>query len=75
MGNERNDIMKLYFINSRNEERLIGSGTEKECWNMIEQFLIQHDFKAYYYQTTETDTGLWIDVGSWSEFFEMRKES
>ena len=66
--------MKLYFVNSHEEYKLIGSGTEEECWEMIKQFLIQHDFKAYYYQTTQCKDGLWIDVGSWSDFFYIQNE-
>lgn len=66
--------MKLYFRNSRGQERMIAEPTdEKECYKEIQKFLDEHNFKSYYTRTwTEEDGSKWYDVGSWSEFFIVR---
>ena len=67
--------MKLYFRNSHGQERVIAEPTdEKECNKEIQKFLDEHNFKSYYTRTwTEPDGSEWYDVGSWSEFFIVRK--
>ena len=66
--------MKLYFRNSRGQERVIAEPTdEKECHKEIQKFLNEHNYKSYYTRTwTDTDGSKWYDVGSWSEFFIVR---
>ena len=68
--------MKLYFRNSRGEERIIAEPIdEKECHMEIQKFLDEHKFKSYYTRTwTEPDGSKWYDVGSWSEFFIVRSD-
>jgi hypothetical protein len=68
--------MKLYFRNSRGQERVIAEPTdEKECHIEIQKFLDEHNFKSYYTRTwTEEDGSKWYDVGSWSEFFIVRSD-
>lgn len=76
--------MKLYFRNSRNQERLIAEcETIQEVDTVIKQFLAEHNYKSYYiriwYEPEGTKTPYGIkeesrfiyDVGSWSEFFEL----
>ena len=68
--------MKLYFRNSRGEERMIAEPVDdKECHQEIQKFLDEHNFKSYYTRTwTEPDGSKWYDVGSWSEFFIVRSD-
>lgn len=68
--------MKLYFRNSRGEERVIAEPVnDKECSTEIQKFLEEHNFKSYYTITwTEPDGSKWYDVGSWSEFFVVRSD-
>lgn len=65
--------MVLYFKSSNGERREIGRGkSEKEIFQIINQFLEEHHFTSYY-------TRIWInpknplekvyDVGSHTEFF------
>lgn len=68
--------MNVYFENSHGEERLIGIGfTKDECYNIIDLFLDEHEYKSYYKRSWETDRELCVDVGSHSEFFYIREES
>ena len=76
--------MKLYFRNSRNQERLIAEcETIQEVNVAIKQFLEEHNYKSYYtriwyepegiktpYSIREESRFIY-DVGSWSEFFEL----
>lgn len=44
--------------------------TLQEIWDRIEQFLDDNNFKSYYKRVNaETDNSIWIDVGSYTEFF------
>lgn len=63
--------MKLYFQNSKGEEKLIVELTNKEeAIKEINKFLDSHNFKSYYMNVCEvTSNKIRIDVGSWSEFF------
>ena len=62
--------MKLFFQNSRGEERVIAEPSNREEVNKeINKFLDDHNYKSYYQNVCEDDNGrLRIDVGSWSEF-------
>lgn len=62
--------MKLIFQNSRGEERVIAEPQDKkEAVKEINKFLDDHNYKSYYMNVCEDDSGkLRIDVGSWSEF-------
>lgn len=68
--------MKLYFQNSKNELRLIGSpATEDEATQMINSFCDERNFKIYYTRgwmspTADKPTQI-IDVGSHTEFFRL----
>ena len=62
--------MKLYFENSKGEERLIAEcetvqDTEKE----ISKFLEDHNYNSYYSRIWGNDERIMVDVGSYSEFF------
>ena len=62
--------MKLFFQNSKGEERLIAKPANKEEVNKeINKFLDDHNFKSYYTRVWEADGRLMFDVGSWSEVF------
>lgn len=64
--------MKVEFENSKGERREIGtSDTTQGCFQIISDFLTEHNFKSYYTRVSETENEgeLWIDVGSHSEFF------
>lgn len=62
--------LKLFFQNSKGEERLIATPTNREEVNKeIDKFLDEHNFKSYYTRVWEADGRLIFDVGSWSEVF------
>ena len=65
--------MKLFFRNSDNELKTLGEPeTEQQAFNMIMDFLKDHNYKMYYCRTWVTEEGTRIyDVGSHSEFFEL----
>lgn len=65
--------MKLYFKNSRGEERLIAEcETVREAHKEINKFLDEHNFKCYYTRSWGDDKGVILDVGSHSEFFVIK---
>ena len=62
--------MKLFFQNSRGEERVIAEPSNREEVNKeINKFLDDHNFKNYYTRVWEDNGRLVFDVGSWSEVF------
>lgn len=62
--------MKLFFQNSKGEERLIAEPANREEVNKeINKFLEDHNFKSYYIRVLEADGRLIFDVGSHTEFF------
>lgn len=62
--------MKLFFQNSRDQERLIAEPNSKEeVIDAINKFLNEHNFKSYYTRVWEKEGRLVFDVGSHSEFF------
>lgn len=77
--------MKLYFRDSHCKDRLLAEcNTIQEVTKEISSFIKAHNFKSYYtriwYETKGTKTPYFIrdesrfiyDVGSYSEFFELR---
>ena len=62
--------MKLFFQNSRGEERVIAEPSNRgEVNKEINKFLDDHNFKSYYTRVCEADGRLVFDVGSPTEFF------
>ena len=43
--------------------------TKDEANNAIGKFLDENNYKYYYKRIFEDDGRIWIDFGSWSEFF------
>lgn len=65
----------VYFENSYGERRIIGVASSCRGANVIIlDFLKAHNYKSYYWRVTENENETCIDVGSWSEFFYIRKE-
>jgi hypothetical protein len=65
--------LKLYFLSSRGEERLIAEcETVQEAHKEIDKFLDEHNFKSYYTRSWSDEEGIMIDVGSHSEFFVIK---
>jgi len=66
--------MKLFFENSRGEQRQIAEGTPTECRQAMFTFLEEHNFKSYYQrETTLLNGDVQIDVGSHTEFFYLKR--
>ena len=62
--------MKLFFQNSKGEERVIAEPSNREeVVKEINKFLDDPNYKSYYMQVCEDNSRLMLDVGSWSEFF------
>ena len=63
-------MTRLFFQNSKGEERLIAEPLNREEVNKeINKFLDDHNFKSYYTRVWEENGRLKIDVGSHTEFF------
>ena len=71
-------IYTVYFINdSRGICRIIGKGRNyKQANKIIHKFLNFKNYKSHYWRTwrPDYDDTTWIDVGSWSEIFCIKKE-
>ena len=68
--------MKLFFQNSKGEERLIAEPANREEVNKeINKFLEDHNFKSYYTRVLEENGRLIFDVGSHTEFFILEEMS
>ena len=66
--------MKIYFENRYGERRLLGKrNTDEEVWQVINNFLTQHRYKAPYVRSWTENDETWYDVGSHSEFFVVIK--
>lgn len=62
--------MKLIFQNRFGEERLIAEPNSiQECYQEINTFLDNHNYKSYYTRMWEENGRIKLDVGSYSEFF------
>lgn len=69
------NIYKVYFVNSRGTSREIGKGrTLNQARKAIFRFLDNHHYYSPYQRIWEAEDGIWIDVGSWSEFFNIKEE-
>ena len=52
------------------KSRIIGDvETIKECYQIIMEFLNDHNYKSHYQRMWVEDNKVKVDVGSWSEFF------
>lgn len=66
--------MKVYFENSQGKKREIGQADNREkAFEIIENFLFEHNFTSYYTRYWEEDGYLKVDVGSHTEFFYISK--
>ena len=68
--------MIVKFQNSSGDEREIGRASdEKIAYQIINEFLADHNYKSYYMRSWITEDQVKIvDVGSWSEFFHIYLE-
>lgn len=65
--------MKLYFKNSRDEERLIAEcETVQDAHKEINKFLDERNFKCYYKRSWGNEEGVTIDYGSHTDFFKIK---
>ena len=63
--------MTVFFTNNKNKEQ-IGIGKDiEECYKIITTFLNENNYKSYYWRITKYPDHEWIDVGSYTEFFEV----
>lgn len=63
-------IGDFYFKRSNGERILLAENVnQKAAFAAMSKFLDDHNYKSYYTRTWEKDNELWMDVGSWSEFF------
>lgn len=67
--------MTLYFQSSNGNRCELGEYTTKKyIFKAINNFLDQHNYKSYYTRIWREGDEVWIDVGSWSEFFVVTDE-
>ena len=68
--------MRLTFKDSYDNERELGNfETEAQAYKCISEFLKEHNYKSYYTRVSHFPEYDLIDVGSWSEFFHLYKET
>lgn len=68
--------MKLYFINSYNERKLVKENVkENEVTKEISNYVasLNPNYKIYYFRSWSTKEGIMYDVGSHLEFFLLIK--
>ena len=69
--------MKIYkvFYKAGGATREIGKGRNlKKAQRVIYRFLEKNHYKAPYWRSWCDDYGYWYDVGSWLEYFNIKKE-
>lgn len=67
---DENRIGDFYFKRSNGERVLLAENVDLKVANVVmKQFLDDHNFKSYYTRVWERENELWMDCGSWSEFF------
>lgn len=60
----------FYFQRSNGERILLAENVDRSgAFAAMSKFLSDHNYKSYYTRTWEKGNELWMDVGSWSEFF------
>ena len=66
--------MKVYFRDSRGNQRLLKEVTTKEDAIMVmQEFVNDHNFKIYYTRCWFAEGYTWFDVGSYFEYFLVDK--
>lgn len=66
--------MKLLFKDAYGNEREIAEvENTEEAFNKIEEFCKERDFTIWYTRMWEHDGRIFIDAGSWSEYFILDK--
>lgn len=64
--------MKVYFVNSKDKEILIGEAeTDEDSTKIIKDFCNERDYKIRYMRCWGHDGRIMIDVGSHVEHFEV----
>ena len=67
--------MRVYFQTSNKMRRLIGQPHNRaEAYRIITQFVDDHNYRSYYFREWKENDEIWIDAGSWSEFFILIEE-
>lgn len=69
-------IYKVYFTNpSKRTSREIGKGRNlKKAERVVYRFLEEKHYTSPYWRFSYDKNRVWIDVGSWSEFFYIEEE-
>ena len=63
--------MIVYFTNNRDKKQIGIGETFEECYKIITEFLKETYYEAPYWRISKYPDHEWIDVGSYSEFFEI----
>ena len=68
-------MLNVMFENSKGQSRTIGTvENEESAFKVINDFLTDHNYKAYYKRTWKTDNKTTVvDVGSYTEFFYIQE--
>lgn len=68
-------MYSVLFENSSGQLRIIGTAeTSDTAFEVIDDFLADHNYKSYYKRTWKTDDKtICIDVGSYTEFFYIQE--
>lgn len=70
-------MLNVIFKNSEGKKRIIGTiGSESGAFNLINNFLAEHNYKSYYKRAWKIDDKTTVvDVGSWTEKFYIQEIS
>ena len=65
--------MTVFFTKGKNEDKKqIGLSNDiSECYKIIQLFLEERNYDSPYMRISKYEDHLWIDVGSYTEFFEI----
>ena len=68
-------MLNVMFENSKGQKRIIGTvENEESAFNVINDFLNDHNYKPYYRRIWEKDDKTTVvDVGSHTEFFYIQE--
>lgn len=64
--------MNVVFEHSDGRKTVLGTATNKQdAWKIVRKFLDEHNYHSPYQRVSviSDERRVWIDVGSWSEFF------
>lgn len=67
--------MTVFFTKGNIKKQIGVSDDLSQCYKFIEDFLDEKNYEPPYWRMSKYKDHLWIDVGSYTEFFEIWGEN